>query len=463
MKLSALALLGLTVSTASASASAPAYTTFSNSSTPGFSLRSKTQDPSTLNVDSVKQYTGYLDADDDSKHFFYWFFESRNDPQNDPVVLWLSGGPGCSSLGGLFYENGPSSIDENLNVVHNPHSWNNNASVIYLDQPVGTGFSYSDKGPVDTSKKAAEDLYAFLTLFFQNFPEYNKGQKFHIASESYGGHYAPISALEILSHEDRPFRLDSILVGNGIWDPLHQAAGFEPMACGKGGVPPVLNSTECEQMDRNYHDMIDEIQTCYDSKNVSDCADAQGDFNYLFINPVGQKFVNVYDLTKQCDPEAKGLCYKAMNYPESWLQQDHVKQALGVDSKIQFQTCNGFVNQLFQRKGDEIYPYVDDYHKLLDQYSLPVLVYAGDHDYICNWIGNYYWTNALQWSGKEKFNKAAYTHWKVDGKAAGEIKNHDKFTFLRVYDAGHMVPHDQPEVSLELLNRWISGKYDLGE
>lgn len=460
MKFSSLAV----VSALTSLVSAANYTTFSNvTSTPGFSLRSKQQDPSELGVDTVKQYTGYLDTDDDSKHFFYWFFESRGDPKSDPVVLWLSGGPGCSSLGGLFYENGPSSIDENLKVVRNPNSWNNNANVIYLDQPVGAGFSYSDKGPVDTSAQAAKDLYAFLTLFFQNFPQYNKGQKFHIASESYGGHYAPISALEILSHADKPFRLDSILVGNGIWDPLHQAAGFKPMACGQGGVPPVLNSTECQQMDNSYNDMVQEIQTCYSSKSASDCQDAQGDFNYLFLNPVGSKMVNVYDLTKKCDPEAKGLCYKAMNYPETWLQQDHVKQALGVDTKIQFQTCNGMVNGLFQRKGDEIYPYVDDFHKLLDQYNLPVLVYAGDHDYICNWLGNFYWTHALQWSGKDSFNKAPYTYWRVNGKAVGEVQNYKQFTFLRVYDAGHMVPHDQPEVSLQLLNRWISGNYDLHE
>lgn len=447
------------VSTVAASA-APFSILSNQTSSPGYSLRVSQQDPKELNVDSVKQYTGYLDTQD-KKHFFYWFFESRGDPTNDPVVLWLSGGPGCSSLGGLFYENGPSSVDENLKLVRNANSWNSNANVIYLDQPVGTGFSYSDGGQIDTSDGAAKDLYSFLTLFFEQFPQYNKGQKFHIASESYGGHYAPISALEIMSHKDKTFRLDSILVGNGIWDPLHQAAGFHPMACGQGGVPAVLNQTECDQMAHSFKDMQSEIQTCYDSKNPGDCSDAQGDFNYLFINPVGQKMVNVYDLTKKCDPEAKGLCYKAMNYPETWLNQDHVKQVLGVPTDMRFDTCNGAVNAQFQRKGDEIYPYVDDFHKLLDDYNLPVLVYAGDHDYICNWLGNYFWTNALDWSGKSGFNSAPYTFWKPNGKAVGEIKNYKHFTFLRVYDAGHMVPHDQPEVSLAMLNKWIQGNYAL--
>src|SRR5271154_4615180 len=99
------------------------------------------------------------------------FFESRNDPQNDPVVLWLNGGPGCSSLTGLFLELGPASIDENLKLVHNPYSWNANASVIFLDQPVNVGFSYSGSSVTNTIA-AGKDVYALLTLFFKQFPEY---------------------------------------------------------------------------------------------------------------------------------------------------------------------------------------------------------------------------------------------------------------------------------------------------
>jgi len=113
------------------------------------------------------------------------FFESRNDPKNDPVVLWLNGGPGCSSLTGLFMELGPASIDKNIKVVHNPASWNSNASVIFLDQPVNVGYSYSDS-PVSTTQAAGKDVYAFLTMFFDKFPEY-ASQDFHITGESYAG------------------------------------------------------------------------------------------------------------------------------------------------------------------------------------------------------------------------------------------------------------------------------------
>src|SRR3954453_1982932 len=99
------------------------------------------------------------------------FFESRNDPKNEPVVLWLNGGPGCSSLTGLFLELGPSSVNKKIELVYNPYSWNSNASVIFLDQPVNVGYSYSGS-TVSNTVAAGKDVYALLTLFFKQFPEY---------------------------------------------------------------------------------------------------------------------------------------------------------------------------------------------------------------------------------------------------------------------------------------------------
>lgn len=113
---------------------------------------------------------------------FLGFFESRNDPANDPVILWLNGGPGCSSLLGLFMELGPSWINKDLKPDYNKYSWNANASTIFLDQPVNVGYSYSSES-VSSTEAAGEDVYAFLTLFFAKFPQYAK-QDFHIAGES---------------------------------------------------------------------------------------------------------------------------------------------------------------------------------------------------------------------------------------------------------------------------------------
>lgn len=84
--------------------------------------------------------SGFLPVKDIGS-IFYWWFESRDKPSEDPLVLWLTGGPGCSSEIALFTENGPFTIKDDLSLKINPHSWNNNANLLYIDQPLGTGFS----------------------------------------------------------------------------------------------------------------------------------------------------------------------------------------------------------------------------------------------------------------------------------------------------------------------------------
>lgn len=72
---------------------------------------------------------------------FYWLFKSRENPATDPIVIWLSGGPGCSSELALFYENGPFGLNEDLSLKFNAFSWNNGSNLLFVDNPIGTGFS----------------------------------------------------------------------------------------------------------------------------------------------------------------------------------------------------------------------------------------------------------------------------------------------------------------------------------
>lgn len=131
---------------------------------------------------STNSYAGYLDIADDA-HIFYYFFESRGNPkvsrpirrpfcciltqpaslaltQTDDLVIWLNGGPGCSSFTGLLFENGPCTIaDQGKNTTYNPYSWTESANVIFIDSPVNVGYSYGSKS-VNSSPQTAEDLYA---------------------------------------------------------------------------------------------------------------------------------------------------------------------------------------------------------------------------------------------------------------------------------------------------------------
>lgn len=436
-----------------------------------YSMRVKAVDPSQLGIDTVKQYSGYLDDDETDKHLFYWFFESRNDPKNDPVVLWLNGGPGCSSLTGLFFELGPAAINEKIKLVNNPHSWNANASVIFLDQPVNVGYSYSGSS-VSNTVAAGKDVYALLSLFFKQFPEYAH-QDFHIAGESYAGHYIPVFTHEILSHKDRNINLKSVLIGNGLTDPYTQYEQYRPMACGDGGWPAVLDEAQCEAMDNALPRCQSLIDGCYNSGSVWSCVPAAIYCNNAMLGPYQQSGRNVYDIRGPCK-DSSNLCYPQMGWISEYLNRDDVKKAVGaeVDS---YDSCNFDINRNFLFQGDWMQPF----HRLVPDIlaEIPVLIYAGDADFICNWLGNRAWADSLEWPGQTAFNNATTKALKVAGSKSAEadsdalvdaygkkvgygtVKASGNFTFMRIYEAGHMVPYDQPEASLDMLNRWIGGEW----
>ena len=135
----------------------------------------------------VNQYSGYLSVGQ-NMNMFFWFFEARNNPSTAPLVTWFNGGPGCSSMIGLFQENGPCHFENGASEPSlNPNSWNNYANMLYIDQPIGVGFSYGTDD-VTSTETAAPYVWTLLQAFFAQFPRY-ENRDFGIFTESYGGHY----------------------------------------------------------------------------------------------------------------------------------------------------------------------------------------------------------------------------------------------------------------------------------
>ena len=352
---------------------------------------------------------------------------------------------------GLFFELGPSTISTSVKPEYNEDSWNNKANVIFLDQPVNTGYSYGDG--VGSTVAASKDIYALLTLFFKQFPEYSK-QDFHIAGESYAGHYIPADASEILSHPNTNINLKSILIGNGLTDALNQYPEYVSMACGEGGYPAKVSESTCRSMRNSIPNCKEAIQSCYDSGDARTCTSASQRCRSL-TSPYYRTGLSPYDVRKECESD-NGLCYKGMDYVQEYLNKDEVKEALGVEVRS-FENCNGNINYEFHQNGDDIQPiqrYVPDILK-----EVPVLVYAGDADYICNWLGNRAWTDALDWSGKDAYGAAETKNLTLDGSAYGTIKSAEGLSFSRIFGAGHLVPMDKPAPILDLVNRWIDGEW----
>lgn len=313
---------------------------FDRANFPDHSIRIKS--PNSLGVDTVKQWSGYLDITN-NKHLFFWFFESRNDPKNDPVILWLNGGPGCSSLEGLFFELGPSMLDSSLNPVYNPYSWNSNASVIFLDQPVNVGMSWSPISVKDT-RTGAQDVSALLSLFFQKFPQY-PSTDFHLAGESYAGHYIPAIAKEITTQANygQFFRLNTLMIGNGLIDDLHQTPSYVDMACGNGsGANAVLNRNQCNLISNQVPGFQRLASQCYNTLDAQICSRA-GQASNQILQTYFNTGLNIYDIRKKCDKTPDNLCYADLEYVSGYLNQPKVKDAIGADVKT-FVSCNTTIN-----------------------------------------------------------------------------------------------------------------------
>jgi len=137
-------------------------------------------------------YSGYLEVSS-TKKLHYVFVESEGSPENDPVVIWFNGGPGCSSMLGFMSENGPWVINDNSTVIErNPHPWTAKANMLWIESPAGVGFSYGSivKDLKHYDMGQSEDAFVALEAFFSDFSEFLPNKLF-ISGESYAGLYVP--------------------------------------------------------------------------------------------------------------------------------------------------------------------------------------------------------------------------------------------------------------------------------
>ncbi|KAI0800534.1 alpha/beta-hydrolase [Fomes fomentarius] len=402
---------------------------------------------------TVKQYSGYLDISD-TRHLFFWFFEARKDPDSAPLMMWLNGGPGCSSTTGMLFENGPCTIADPNTVTPNPHSWNNVANMIFLDQPIGTGFSYaSDGSKVDRLADLAIDVYAFLQLFISRFQKYSQ-KPFYLAAESWGGHYGPVIASYVYKMNERriyaPFpgqkhiNFASLILANGLTDPRRSLG---PKEC----VAMRLETPVCTRL----------IESCYRFPSTLTCNPAT---NYCWVRvlgPMAASGLNPYDLRKICK-NPSGLCYEEIDWVSEWLNKPHVRRELGVDSSpVQFMNCNMTTNAGFYAQGQAMHNSAALLPPLVNA-GMRLLVFAGDTDGICNHIGVERWMIQLEHKHHVAFSNAPLLPFitELTGDVGGKVRSAGgpgagNVTYVQIFDGGHMAPHDQPEATLDMITRWV--------
>jgi carboxypeptidase C (cathepsin A) len=405
---------------------------------------------------NVKQYTGYFSIKGTNKKYFFWFFESRSNPASAPTVAWLTGGPGCSSMLALFGENGPCTINKDGKTTElNNYSWTRNANMFWIDQPPGTGFS---EGDADSGEEEVSvDMLGFLIALFEALPQYNRD--FYVFGESYAGHYIPAITHKIYTYNSQnpsaKIHLKGMGIGNGLTDPSEQYKWYPTMAYNSTTAPQVVSEQEYEEMQSSVEMCTNLIDLCnqFEGNNPT-CFASMVYCNMKLMKPYQDHGMNPYDMRQKCDKPP--LCYD-FSQIDTFLNDPVNKRILKADESVTWEQCNFQVNLKF------MFDFMRNYHELipplLESGDIRVLIYVGDQDYICNWIGNKEWVLNMEWKGKEQFNTASDKLYITDdGGEIGKIRSSGGLTFLQVFQAGHMVPMDQPEKSLYMFEQFISGK-----
>ncbi|KAG1675635.1 putative serine carboxypeptidase F41C3.5 [Nymphon striatum] len=384
---------------------------------------------------NFKQYSGYLRGHDPNNKLHYWFVESQNNPRKDPVLLWLNGGPGCSSLGGMISENGPFFLqDDGRTMKLNPYSWNKFANVLYLEAPVGVGYSYNTKTRMYPTgdDKTADDNYEVLQNFFLKYPQFSTNN-FFISGESYGGKYVPLLVNRITNGKAE-INLKGFAVGNGLLDDF------------MNGVSAAFYYYYHGFIDQNSMNKVVKA-CCSNSFDLSKCYSQSADCQnalYLDIGPVNP--YNVYQdcpnpLGSRATSRRSGLMsiFKSINKMEigmsscmnvtvfaEYFNQQIVRKALHIDPQVKkWNLCNPISFK-------EEYPTIRQI-VLSDVKSVRGLFYNGDFDTVCNFLGDEWFSESLKLPLLERKSPIL-----IDGLTAGYKTVYENLTFVTVKGAGHM-------------------------
>ncbi|CAN6447550.1 unnamed protein product [Victoria cruziana] len=426
-----------------------------------------------------KHYGGYIKLDEATgKSLYYYFVMSESNPSKDPVVLWLNGGPGCSSFDGFVYEHGPFNFrmpksEQSLPELElNPYSWSKVSNVIYLDSPAGVGLSYSNNSSDYTTgdAKTASDTHQFLLKWFAEYPEFQKNP-FLISGESYAGVYVPTLSHEVVNGIESGVKpvinFKGYLIGNGVTDPVFDGNALVPFAHGMGLIPDTLFEEAKNYCKGTYWDTLNSDADCSTALNkIDEDIDSLNIYDILepcYHKPhaaTGSHQTKLPPSFRQLGETEKPLAVRKRMFGRSWplrapvreglvptwseLNQmlvsvpctdDHVATAWLNDETVrnaihaapigvsgQWDLCTDRIR--FYHNAGSMIPY----HRNLTTRGYRALIYSGDHDMCVPFTGTEAWTRSLGYKIVDEWRT-----WIVDANVAGYTQGYsNNLTFLTV-------------------------------
>ncbi|XP_071722917.1 serine carboxypeptidase-like 45 [Rutidosis leptorrhynchoides] len=405
---------------------------------------------------SFKQYAGYINIDEDhDRELFFYFVEAETDPASKPLVLWLTGGPGCSSVGVAFFEHGPFRT-QGKTIVKNDYSWNKEANMLYLDSPAGVGFSYSKNSFFYNElndELTARDNVKFLSRWFVPFSKYKK-HDFYIAGESYGGHYVPQLA-DILVKEK--WNLKGIALGNPLLD-------FDT----DFNAPDIFLWSHSMISDDTYHL---KNTVCNSSRLIRESITGSLSSECQYVSNITDQQISnktsKFDVSADVclQSQADVLVKKSRKGKDVCAQEETIKYFNQEDVQTAFhaklvdadswELC-GRVSQTYDALDREI-PIVGIVGELV-QSGVRVLAYSGDQDGVVPFIGTRHLIKNLASSLKLK-TSVEYRAWIETEQVGGwtEVYGDNELSFATIRGGSHTPAENQPERLLVLFQAFVSG------
>ncbi|KAI0471311.1 Alpha/Beta hydrolase protein [Xylaria cf. heliscus] len=416
--------------------------------------------------DIVKMHAGHIEiTPEHNGNMFFWHFQNRHIANKQRTIIWLNGGPGCSSEDGAMMEIGPYRLKDNDHLVSNNGSWHEFANLLFVDNPVGTGYSYVDTNNyVHELDEMADQFVIFLEKWYGLFPEYERDD-IYIAGESFAGQHIPYIAKAILernkkTEESKRWNLEGLMIGNGWIAPNEQYEAYITFAYEKGIVEK--GSDLASKLEGQLRTCRNDLALTNSNKIANRlCEQILSDLLRL-TQKKGKngenQCVNMYDVRLTDTYPSCGMNWPPdLQYVTPYLRKKEVVDALHINpsKNTGWTECNGAVGNAFNTQKSQ--PSVNLLPELLKE--IRVLLFSGSEDLICNHMGTEAFLSNLEWNGGKGFevspgNWAPRRPWTFEGDAAGFWQEARNLTYVLFNNSSHMVPFDYPRRTRDMLDRF---------
>ncbi|KAL5726988.1 sinapoylglucose--choline O-sinapoyltransferase [Ranunculus cassubicifolius] len=438
--------------------------------------------------------TGYVNVGDG--HYAYYFVKSYNKPATDPLLFSFAGGPGCSSLAILLFGQGPLTINMipfNGSIPTfsvNPNSWTHVANIVYIDQPVDTGFSYSTnlQGAYSDDISSAKTSHIFIKKWLDDHQDF-QSNPVYVVGDGYGGIVLPILVQNIANGNDageKPLvNLKGYFLGNPIVNRhLERNAAIE-FAHGMALISEELFESVQKTCGREYvYVDPNNVECLKDLQDVTECLQDLNLYQILNRNcfPRSKKsreasISPLPDMEKlSCENEAAYRNRRSLEENSKsrllsppppfdtrcnlvyldWLNHyyvnnETVQDALHIRKGTvpDWQRCNQCGIKYTRNVVNSF-----DYYADLSKRGIRSLIYSGDYDYSVPFMSTQSWIKSLNYSITDDWRP-----WTVDGQVAGFTRTYaNNMTYATVKGTGHASPEYKPEECLAMVKRWLSNE-----